>query len=398
MRLAAALVLGAVLVTSGCGGGKAARSAAAVAPASTVAFVALGSAAEPGSTRQALALLPGGARVQAMIDRVAWARIAPRVEVAILGAHRAVAYARPPDRGAFEKRLDRAGLFHARVSGWIAFVRNAGAIDAAKQNGRRLSETGWYRDAADAAAGARLSVLTHRGARWTTVAADGAIVRRTRPGGGVDAPHPLARRIPANAVAAASAHAFAQELKALPFAQIVERGFGLRLADVGRATPGSAVMYLTDAMPFPLVSLIAERGTVEAAARVAQELDPVAPAPVPAQVDGVTLNDVAFGALDLYYGRVGEELILTFDSGLLLRPGDVLQPAGLPSKTSAWVYLDAQRAPAALARLAALGNTALSRGFLRRLAGLRSVLAFETHTHLTTSLTVTVTVEPAPGP
>ena len=176
----------------------------------------------------------------------------------------------------------------------------------------------------------------------------------------------------------------------------MEQGFGLRLADLGRATPGSAVVYLTDAMPFPLVSLIAEHGTLRAAARIVHELDPVAPASVPAHVDGATLNDVAFGALDLYYGRVGEELILTFDSGLSLRPADVLQPAGLPTRTSAWVYLDAQRAPAALARLAALGDIALSGRFLRSLNGLRTVLAFETHTHLTTS--VTVSVESAPRP
>ncbi len=395
MRLAAALVLGAVLAMSGCGGGKPARSAAAVAPATTVAFVALGSAAEPDSTRQALALLPGGAKAQAAIDRVAWARIAPRIDVAILGAHQAVAYAHPHDRSAFERQLDDAGLLHARVHGWTAFTRSAAALGAAKRAGQRLAETGWYRAAA-AAAGARLSVITRRGTRWTTMATDGATVRRTRPGGGVDAPHPLARRIPANAVAAASAHDFAHELSSLPFAPIVERGFGLRLADVGRATPGSAVVYLTDAMPFPLVSLIAERGTLKAAARVVHELDPVAPAPVPAQVDGVTLNDVAFGALDLYYGRIGEELILTFDSGLSLRPRDVLQPTGLPTETSAWVYLDARRGPAALARLAALGDTALSGRFLHRLAGLWSVLAFETHTHLTTSLTVSVELAPRP--
>jgi hypothetical protein len=387
VRPVAALLLGAALVATSCGAGKPSPSAAGVAPRGTVAFVSPGARPEAQSTRRALALLPGGPQAQALLDRVAWAGPA---DVAILGPHQAVAYALPADRKAFEKRLDETGLLHARIRGWTAFTSNAQALDIAKHAKAQLADAPWFGAARRAAAGSERSVLTRDGSRWTAIVAEGGQGRRTTPGGGVDAPHRLAQQIPANAVVAAAAHDFASQLRSLPYAPVVERSFGLRLDDLARATPGSAVLYLRASVPIPTLTLVAERGTLAAAARVVHQLDPLAPPPVPVTIDGARLNDVPLGALDLYYGRVGGDLALTNDSALDLQPSSTLEPPGLPSRTTAWLYVDAERAPAALGSLAALAGTPFSPRLLAQLRGLRSVLAFTTHTRTTTSVTVAV--------
>jgi hypothetical protein len=390
VRSAAALLLGVAFVACSCGAGKPPPSAAGVAPRTTDAFVSLGTTPEAASTRRALALLPGGPRAQAFLDNVAWAAISRRVDVAVLGAQGAVAYALPSDRGAFERRLDGAGLLHARIRGWTAFTFNTHALDTAKRAKERLADAPWYAPAAHAALGAERSVLMHDGARWTAIVADAGRARRTRAGGGVDSRHRLADRIPANAVVAAAAHDFGAQLRALPYAPLVERGFGLRLDDVASAAPGNAVLYLGAGVPIPTLTLVAEGGTVRAAARVVRELDPIAPAPVPVMIGGVRLNDVALGALDLYYGRSDGDLVLTSDSALDLQPASALEPPGLPAATTAWLYVDAERAPAALESLAALAGTVFSPRLVQELHGLRSVLAFVTHTRRTTSVTVSV--------
>jgi hypothetical protein len=389
VRSAAALLLGVALVATSCGAGKPSPSAAGVAPRATIAFVSLGATPEPSSTRRAFALLPGGPQAQALLDRVAWAGRARRVDVAILGPRRAVAFALPSDRPAFEKHLDGAGLLHAQIRGWTAFSSGAQALDAAKRAKARLTEAAWYRAAARAAAGSDRAVLTYDGARWTAFLASGGRVRRTTPGGGVDAPHRLAGRIPANAVMAAAAHDFAAQLRALPFASLVDRGFGLRLDDLARATPRSAVVYLGAGVPIPVLTLVAEGGTLRAAARVVHQLDPSAPPPVPVTIGGVQLNDVAFGALDLYYGRSGHDLVLTSDPALDLQP-NALEPRGLPTATSAWIYVDAEQAPGPLQSLAVLAGTPFSPRLLRELRGLHSVLAYVTHTRTTTTVTLSI--------
>jgi hypothetical protein len=387
VRSVAALLLGAALVATSCGAGKPSPSAAGVAPRDTVAFVSPGTRRESQSTRRALALLPGGAQAQALLDRVAWARPA---DVAILGPQQAVAYARPTDRDAFEKRLDDEGVLHARIRGWTAFATSAEALDAAKQAKARLADAPWFAAASRASAGSERSVLIHDAARWTAIVAESGRVRRTTPGGGVDARHRLASRIPANALVAAAAHDFASQLRSLPYAAAVEQGFGLRLDDLARATPGNAVVYLGAGVPIPALTLVAEGGTIAAAARVVHQLDPLGPPPVPVTVDGARLNDVSLGALDLYYGRVDRDLVLTNDSALDLQPSSALEPHGLPPKTTAWLYVDAERAPAALQSLAALAGTTFSPQLLAELRGLQSVLAFATHTRATSSVTVAV--------
>jgi hypothetical protein len=390
VRPAHALLLGAALIASSCGADKPSRSAAGVAPRGTVAFVSLGSKPETQIERRMLALLPGGPRAQALLDRVAWAGISRPVDVAILGPQRAVAYALPSDRDAFERRLDNAGLLHARIRGWTAFANNAQALDDAKHAKARLGDAAWFAAASSTARGSETAVLTRDAARWTAVVADADRVRRTTPGGGADSRHRLARTLPANAAAAAAAHDFGAQLRSLPFAEVVQRGFGLRLDDLARATPRNAVGYLRAASPIPTLTLVAEGGSLSAAERVVQELDPRAHRPSPVTISGVRLNDVALGALDLYYGRHKGDLVVTNDSAFDLHPSNALEPAGLPPETGAWIYLDAERAPAALQNLAALAGMTFSPKLLKGLRGLHSVLAFITHTRTTTTVTLSI--------
>jgi hypothetical protein len=111
---------------------------------------------------------------------------------------------------------------------------------------------------------------------------------------------------------------------------------------------------------------------------------------VPVTIGGVRLNDVPLGALDLYYGRVDGDLVLTNDAALDALPSSSLEPPGLPPSTAAWLYVDAERAPAALESLAALAGTTFAPRLLAELRGLQSVLTFVTHTGSTTSVTVAV--------
>ncbi|MFL5954151.1 MAG: hypothetical protein ACJ76I_08600 [Gaiellaceae bacterium] len=367
MRRAAALALGVALLASGCGG-KAARSAAEIAPADVRSFMSVPPEQEQPLTRRALAFTPGGQRVQALLERAAWSRAAgERVEVAELRDGRLVAYALLKNT----KGLDAAQLAHVRVRGWIAFAPTKAALTAARSK-RHLSDAHWYTAAADAAGG---SGTTFVAPGWVAIATEGGTVRRTTPGRGRDGPHPLARDIPPDAVAAAASHSGARLLRSLP----VERMIGLRPDILAQATPGSAVLYVRGGAPLPNVTLLALDGSVAAARRVTAELAPGMQLALRETVNGLALWHVALGAVDLYYGRVGHTLVLTDDADVSLG-GSQLEPPDLPAATSAWFYVDVPRARSALGMLARFGGaSSVARSFDRKYAGLDSALFYTTH-------------------
>jgi len=110
---------------------------------------------------------------------------------------------------------------------------------------------------------------------------------------------------------------------------------------------------------------------------------------VPAVLDGIPLQVVHLGALDLYYGRFDGTLVITDDPDLHLRSASsALEPDGLPKRTSAWAYLDAPRGLPALEQLAALAGTRLSPGFVARISLLRSVLAYRIQRNSSQTLVV----------
>jgi hypothetical protein len=367
------------LLASSCGGGsKPAASVADVAPFRTAALLS----GRPDRVERALALIPDGRR---LVELLAHAR-------SVTGGGEHVALLDPTGRDAVAivrdadtKSLDRAGIAHATVRGWIVFSRQRASIDAVVHATRHLADTRWYRPV-----GGDVSFVLPSLTLTASRHGERQVAERSTRGVGIDAPQPLADRIPDDAVAAAAFQRGADAFGGLPFGAELERGVGLKLADLVAAAPGAGVVFARAGQPIPTVTLLARGGTLAAARRVVRDLDPAAPAAVPAVLDGVPLQVTQFGALDLYHGTFDDTLVLTDDPDLQLRSSlQALGPDGLPKRTSAWVYLDVPRGLPALEQLAALAGTKLSPGFVARVSPLRSVLAYRVqHDRLQTLVVV----------
>jgi hypothetical protein len=369
----AALIAGVALVASGCGGAEA-RSAADVAPADLRAFVSVPAAPLDAVTRRALALTQDGSRLQAIVDRAGWARLLHRrVELAQLGDGRLVAFARLKD----DKVLDAAGLEHTRTRGWTIFAPTKDAVRAARAK-RHLTDTRWYPRAAEAA-GSSGTTLVAPG--WLALAAESGTARRSSPGRGTDTP---TAAVPADVIAASASQDGAGLLRSR-FAAGVQEALGLPLDRLTQLTPAGAVLYVRPGMPIPLVTLLAEKGSPAAARRVVRTVAPNAPPPVREQVNELSLDHVGLGATDLYFGKAGRTLVFSDDPQVSLR-GQRLTPAGVPSKTSSWLYVDGRRARASLQVLTALHAAHAQRA----LAGLESLVAYETHEQGVATSTVVV--------
>lgn len=366
-----ALIAGVAVLASGCGG-KPANSVADVAPLDARAVLSIPAKVEQPLMRRALSF--ANPSFQALIDRGSWARAAGRrVELVQLAAGPLVAYARLKDT----KRLDAAGLVHGRTRGWTVFAPTKAALAAARSK-RHLSQAAWYAPAAEAAGRVGWTFVEPG---WFALSADGGTLHTASPVHGADAPHVLADDVPADAVAVAASHRAAGVIRALPFAVDVQRLLGLRLADLARAAPGSGLIYVRLGLPIPSVTFLAEDGSLAAARRVVRDLAPDAQPPVREDVNGLALDHVALGAVDLYYGRVGRTLVLTNDPQISFG-GKHLEPPGLPESTSQWLYLDAARTRPALAELGLYaGNASWTRAFDRRFSGLSSYLSYLTHDH-----------------
>lgn len=376
-RVAAAIALVLVLLAAGCGGGKPARSAAEVIPASAVAVVSLPPDPEQPISKRALTLLPGGARLQGLLDTTGWARAAgERVEVALL----------PGGGVAFvEGKLDHAfALPHLRIRGWSAFALRASLLDQVKHAKHHLADATWY------AHGLRDLGSLDVTAVWRDVAfgVEGATARRATSGGGTDATPALAARIPADAVAAAAGSGL--QALAGPVAPALRSGVGLPLRELASAAPGEAAVYVRSGSPVPPITLLASGASLAPVRAVVRDLAGGAPPTTPATLDGRPASLVSLTALDLWYGRAGGERFLTDDPAFTLDPGDVLQPAGLPDRYASFLYLDVPDGVPALRELAALAATHLSGGFLGRVAGLSTVLSYGTRTASATRLTIVV--------
>jgi len=365
VRLFVVAVAAALLASSCSSGAKPAATAADVAPFGTSALLS----GSPEGVRRALELIPDGRRLVTLLataravtgggDHIALLDPAGRQAVAIV-------------RNADTKALDRAGIAHARVRGWIVFSRQRASVDAVKQAKRRLVAAPWYRPA-EGDVTFVLPSLTVTASRH----GDREVAERTAPGTGVDGVQALAASVPEDAVAAAAFQRGTSAFAQLSFGAELQQGLGLRLADLAAAAPGAGVVYARPAAPIPTVTLLARGGTLAAARRVVHDLDPDAAPSVPAVLDGIPLQVAHLGALDLYYGRFEGTLVITDDPDLHLRSASsALEPDGLPKRTSAWAYLDAPRGLPALEQLAALAGTRLSPGFVARISPLRSVLAY----------------------
>lgn len=373
----AVLLAGVALLAAGCGGSTA-RSAAEVAPADVRAFVSLPGGHLDPLTKRALALTPDGARLQAILDRAGWAHAThQRVDVAELADGRLVAYAQLKNA----KQLDAAGLAHAHARGWTIFAPTKAAVAAARAK-RHLVDTRWYAAAARAA-GSSGTTLVAPG--WVALAALPGMVRRSTPGRGTDTPTP---EVPRDAIAAAGARRGAMLLRS-PFARGVERALGFPLDRLASLTPAGAVLFVRPGTPIPGVTLLAQDGSVAAARRAVVAIAPDAPPAVPERVNGLLLNHVNLGATDLYYGHTSHGVVFSDDPDLSL---DGLHVASddVPRITSAWFFVDAAKAQAALQTLSAFEAPGVVRGLERTLAGVRSLAEFTTHSHRVETTTVVI--------
>ena len=379
MRLSLVVVAAALLASSCGGGAKPAATAADVAPFGTFALLS----GSPDGVRRALELIPDGRRLAALLTR-ARAVTGGGDHIALLdpAGRRAVAIARDADT----KALDRAGITHLEVRGWTVYSRQRASVEAVQHAKRRLVDAPWYRPA-EGDVTFVLPSLTLVASRH----GDREVAERTSRGAEIDGAQPLAALIPDDAVAAAAFQRGADEFPGLSFGAALERGVGLRPADLAAAAPGAGVVFARPAEPVPTVTLLARGGTLAAVRRVVHDLDPAAPPPEPAVLDGTLVQVVHLGALDLYYGTFEGTLVITDDPELRLHSASsALEPDGLPKRTSAWVYLDARAGLPALERLAALAGTALSPGFVDRVSSLRSVLAYRVQHERRQTLVVVV--------
>ncbi len=359
MRLAAVLAAAALLLACGCGKAKPAKSIADVAPIDTQAVIA-GSA---DNVDQVLNLLPAGPSV---VSRLQKARGFVGGEYVVLldeAGDRAVSLAPPSARQkALDRALRRDGFPYAHVRGWTVWSRQKALVDLVRHAKKRLGDAGWYHPAE--------GELTFVSRRLTVTASPGVAEQTSRRG--ADRPHELTALIPKDALAAA---VFDSAPK-LSFAEALEHGLGVRFADLAALVPHGGVAFLRTGQPVPSVTLLASGGTLAAARRVVTELDPGAPPPVPATLDGEPMQLVHFGALDLYYGLFKRTLVVTDDPGLRLHDVDALEPDGLPEKTSGWLYLAPERGLPALESLATLAGTHLSSRWEDRVFPFGSVLAY----------------------
>jgi hypothetical protein len=362
-----AVLAAAAVLLIGCGGKQsAAQSPADVAPLDTYALIR----GEPAKVRDALGLLPDGPRLGDLLARA---------RAAAGGDGSAYAVLDPDGRRvvAITKGDAPAGLPHAGVRGWTVFSRSRAPVDAVRRAKHRLAEATWYRPVTGDATFQlpRLTVTARRDGDRET-AEQGVLASH-------DVEHPLAELIPHDAVAAA---AF-DRAPTLPFGDALERGLGVRIVDLQALTPRGGVAFLRPAEPVPTVTVLAPGGTMAAARRVVTELDPGAPPAVAATLDGAPVRLVHFGALDLYYGRFGDTLVLTDDPDLRLHDVEALAPSGLPPETQDWYYLETEQGLPALRSLATLAGTRLSPSFEAKVISLGSVLAYHAGGKLVVSVT-----------
>jgi len=360
VRLAA--LAATALLASSCGQGKPAHSAADVAPLETYALAG----GHIDNVFDVLHLIPAGDRVAGLVERARGFVGGEYVVLLDPSGRRAVFMSRASGQKKVEQMLRREGLPYARVRGWTVWSRQRSLVELVRNAKRHLSEAAWYHPASgDVWFVSRRLTLTAR------LEGDREIAEQTaRPGHDVD--HPLAKLIPDDAIGAA----VFESVPKLSFAKQIERGIGVRYADLEALFPHGGAAFMRAGQPVPSLTLLAPGGTIAAARRVVTELDPGAPSAVPATLDGVPLQLVHFGALDLYYGRFDRTLVLTDDPELRLHDVSPLAPAGLPEKTSDWLYFASENGLPALRSLAALAGTRLSARFEDHVFALEHILAY----------------------
>jgi hypothetical protein len=371
-----ALTAGALALLAGCGGPGKTTDAATLVPPGATSYLRLRTSV----LQRATALLgrfPARGPVLRRVPRVPQGA-GPEVDVAGLAGGQ-VFYTQPADAKAFGKRLDASGRVHAQIRGWTVFTSSSALLHAVEHRRGDLAARSWYVAAsATVPSQAALRELTPgwRAAALVVHARDAELdVHRLR------APLPQVRTelvapVPRDAIAAAGIASVAG----------VPAGAPALLHELAAAVGGPAVGWVRPGGDLPEVTVVARPAygprALRAVARFVALLTKN-PARVAVTLDGVELTEVANGAVDLYYGLVGDKLVLTDNAGAAARLGRHEQtlPAAtrLPAVSEAWAYLNVARGLPLAFLFSGLFDTTVPQPAATSLAPLRDVLVSASH-------------------
>jgi hypothetical protein len=364
--------------------------------------------------------------------------VGPEVDVAVLkvnGKTTTVGFTQPKDKQTFERQLTsgKNPLKYEEVSGWTIFCDEQAALDAVKQRSGDLADEQAYKDAigtlpdaGDALArvfvapgglGEAVSAIVQQ---TSTIAPSGtsAELQKVKWVAAAATAHDDGVELEAHAkMAGAAAKSFAKSpadvipsgaLAALAFngsssttassasksaLQQLNQTLGVNLSPLLDAFSGETLLYVRPGVPIPEVTLLASGGDPKqeessVAALIHRFAQSSAPA-APTTVDSVTLQRVALGSIDLFYGIFDGKLLVSDSErsvSELKSSGDKLaddgvfksakDAAAMPDSTQGWLYVNLQDSIPAIEGLAALANSRIPPNVDANLRPLKSFLLY----------------------
>lgn len=446
--LAAGIATAVALLGAGCGGGASPASGggtlgagASVAPASSMAFVAIDS--DLGSSQWLalnglLAQIPQRdallAKLRQSFERktkLSWAgdvrpALGPELDVAVLagkgGAQpQAVLLTQPPDRAkldALVRKLSAASgrtLVTGEVAGWSAVAESRASLDAVASATRHLADDPVYREAIGKLAGDALVYAYANGAEAGKLASalPGAAAGRTRQvvwaaadvvakDGGLQldgfvrsdaagsAPEPysstLVRSIPAGALAVldfqARRETASQPAPSSPLSGALQR--------LGNALGGESALYVSPGLPIPAVTLVTQASDPQAVVDALNGLVAgAAKGGSGGSAGGLDLGSL-LGSIRFSHAVVGSNLVVSTSqqaidafkgAGQKLADDGTFAEArsasGMPERTTGFLYVNLKDALPVVQGLASLAGITFPAGGLD-LGALRTLVAYGT--------------------
>jgi hypothetical protein len=401
-------LLGVAALLAGCGGPKPAGDAAELVPPNATAFVSLQT--DLGSLPQVLNRFPFGPTVLKAVRQGLQLKssLGPELDLAVFkGA--VVSFTQPADEKAFEAALGAKQL-HARIRGWTVFTTSAPLLDLVRKHNGKLSELPAYTEAVrrlpssavvrayaspSAGAGLLLGVTglggsgslpnIPSGTKWVAAALSAGgneltleVHAKATTGPATQSSSDLVSQIPAGSVLAAGLGGIGSVPGNLKVG-------GVDVQGISDALGGQAIVYVRAGLPFPEVTIASKpkdpAKAVRDVGRLIVKLSKATKAPVTTTVDGVTLHDIALGAVDIYYGTF-DGLFVVSDStdavSGLRSSGEKLKVPGLPEHTNGFLYIDVEHALPAVRAFAKLANQKVPAQLDANLKPLKTLVVYGT--------------------
>jgi hypothetical protein len=317
-----------------------------------------------------------------------------------------VGFTQPADEKAFEAALGPKKL-HAGIRGWTAFTDSAPLLDLIKHHKGKLSELPAYTDATGRLP-ANAAVRAYGSSR-----AGGLAIGATGLGGSTSSLQKATKWIAAalsssgnelklevhtKGTKGPATQSSADLVSQIPAGSVLAIGLGgigrvpgnlklggVDLQGVSDALGGQAIVYVRAGLPFPEVTIASKakdpQKAVRDIGRLITKLSKTKKPPLTTTVDGVTLHDLALGAVDVYYGTF-DGLFVVSDStdsiSGLRSSGDKLKVPGLPDKTNGFLYIDVEHALPAVRAFAKLANQKVPAQVDANLKPLKTLVAYGT--------------------